>query len=106
MRVVHKHRFPRILTRSRAAGKLDAARSTAAGVDRGPGNEQDRRQAVQRRCRSLTPSMGSQKRELFVFDHLFGQGTVTVCVTVSPVSNVASYFPVKPPRGHVVGTLP
>ncbi len=38
--------------------------------------------------------------------HRFGQGTVGLTVTVSPLRNVTSTFPLKPPFGHVLGTVP
>lgn len=36
----------------------------------------------------------------------FGQGTVGSTVTVSPLRNVSSTLPVKPPFGQVFGTVP
>jgi hypothetical protein len=35
-----------------------------------------------------------------------GQGTVGLIVTVSPLRNVISTLPLKPPLGHVLGTVP
>jgi hypothetical protein len=35
-----------------------------------------------------------------------GQGTVGSTVTVSPLRNVISTWPLKPPFGHVFGTVP
>lgn len=58
-----------------------------------------------KRRRSRATS-GRVRPYLCFFSDRLGQGTVTVCVTVSPVWNVASNMPVKPPRGQVVGTVP
>jgi hypothetical protein len=40
------------------------------------------------------------------FPYRFGQGTVGSTVTFSPLRNVNSTLPVKPPFGQVFGTVP